>query len=99
MSHLKAPLRMALTERRGSKKIFSVDPLKDAASPALDLEALKFAATEAATRGLDDLKVWWDQISSSERTAIKPHMEEIKQKASVPPDAGQALADDVEHVS
>lgn len=84
MSHLKAPLRMALTERRGVKKIFAVEPLPDepAATFGRSLDDLKVDAEAEAAKGLDDLKAWWDRLSRADQKTIKPHMDTIKAEAA-----------------
>jgi len=96
MSGITAPMQMALTERRGAKKAYTVQPLAvppPVASPAKvsDLEALKEAATIAASSGTDALKGWFEELSNQDKAAIKPLLGEYKALAEK---AGEVSFDD-----
>lgn len=87
MSHLAAPMQIALTERRGSKKPYVVKPLveKKAAerTPEVDVDEIKRQAEEHAAIGLTSLREWFDGLIPVEKVAIKPFMEEFKKTAAL----------------
>ena len=83
MSDIPGPLTIALTETRGSKKAFTVKPLK-AGAPQVDAEAV-FAAAEAACRdGQVAWGLWWKGASKAEREAITPRLDELKAILAAP---------------
>ncbi len=95
MSHIRSVLQIPLTERRGVKKMFQVDPLPDEqpsprangnAAPSLSpevIDELRQQGEDKAAGGLDDLKEWWDGLTPAEQKAMKPHMQGIKDLAAV----------------
>jgi hypothetical protein len=82
MSHIPAPITMALTASKANRKPYTVQPLKVADPAPVDLDALKSSAAEAALSGSSGLTAWWGTLNAEEKKAVKPHMEEHKNKAA-----------------
>jgi hypothetical protein len=76
MSHIDKPLSIALTAKKGSKKVAVIQPLvvhKDAATTIL-----KRNGTEAAENGIEALEAWFKALPRDSQIKIKPEMEQLK---------------------
>jgi hypothetical protein len=96
---------MALTATKGSKKPFTVKPLKVEAAPvAIDAEKLAAFARTVASSGVAAYQTYWASLTKEQKTALLPHHEELKATAKAadePPPASDiendpTLTDDVE---
>ena len=84
MSDITGNLTVALTETRGSKKAFTVKPLKVEQSTSrasrqdtldeAEAARLKDLGDEAAERGTDAANAFWGGRSETERAALKPNV-------------------------
>ena len=99
MSHMEAPLSMALTASKGKRAAYIVRPLavgkpsKPAPKPTVeDLEASLAGLKSAAQQGTEALKKAWESMSVEEKKALLPSMAALKEeaanvgKADAPPD-------------
>lgn len=78
MSDLEAPKTLALTVTKGNKKPFVVRPLERQSE---DVGELKARAYEAAARGVEVYKSFWETLSKPERSRLAIHHEDLKAKA------------------
>ncbi len=84
MSDITGNLTMALTETRGSKKAFTVRPLKveqpakQQEQPSTDVEATFAAAKAACEDGRVSWGQWWKAATKDEKDAVKPRLEELQ---------------------
>lgn len=79
MSDIKAPVTMALTATKGSKKPFTVKPLvlaEDAA--AADQRALSDAAQEAAGKGVIAYQAFWKGLNKPRQAFLLPRHNDLK---------------------
>lgn len=74
MSHIKAPLVLALTVTRGAKKPFQVDVLRPQVS-------LLDKAKEAASWGLIAYQEFFEGLSKADKHSLLAHHEELKNAA------------------
>jgi hypothetical protein len=76
LSHIVAPVTMALTATKGNKKPFTVQPL---AVPVDHIADLNARADAAAAKGMDAYKAFWmRKMSKSDRAAIEAGHESRK---------------------
>ena len=82
LSDIKAKQTLSLTATKQSKKPFVVLPLGESKPvKTVDLETLKSKAESVLVGGSDSLRAWFSGLSNEEKLAIKPSMEEYKEKA------------------
>lgn len=87
-SHINGVQQMALTERRGAKKAYSVKPLASAPTPKaqpaanVNMEQLRMAAQENACGGTEALRAWFQSLSVDQKKAMQPEMDEYKALAA-----------------
>jgi hypothetical protein len=76
LSHIDAPLTIALTTTRASRKPYTVQPLKVATSPA----PINWAARldESSKRGLEGLQSVWKEMPNDVRANLKPRLDKLK---------------------
>lgn len=100
MSNLNESRTMALTEKKGKKGAFTVEPLQAGATtsgaPELNVAQLQTDAAIHARRGVDALGAWWTSIGPVARKALgEPFKDEMKAIAeSVTPAASNEPPDD-----
>ena len=85
VSGITEPHVLALTNKKGSRKPFTVKPLVAATSglTAQEIAQLKTAGQTAASGGMDALKAWWGSIGApSQKTLGVAFLEEMKGIAS-----------------
>jgi hypothetical protein len=87
MTGIDAPMTMALTATRASRKPYTVKPLT-IAKPADD----SAEARAVAARGTDAFRAWWSGRSKERNAHLAPILPELKQIASAA-DAADASAD------
>lgn len=81
MSHITEPHVLALTNKKGSKKSFTVRPLvAQSLEPTINVDALKAEAVESADAGMDALKTFWTSLGAAKQKAIggAEYLEELK---------------------
>lgn len=72
-SDIPEAVQIALTETRGKRKPFRVEPLAS--------ESELLAAGEAAAKlGTDGLRAWWAKLNAEDQRLMKPHVEALKAK-------------------
>lgn len=70
-SGLSQPMAMALTEKRGKRSQYRVEPLvEQRAQPSRDLQTLCDIGDSKAEEGLESLGAWWQSLQPAERKAI-----------------------------
>lgn len=74
MSHIDAPVTMALTATRANRKPYTVQPLKIA--PAFDLGAFRAEAMGKAGEGTEAFRAWYAGLNKEQKAHLKPHMDE-----------------------
>ena len=67
-SDIEAPLEIALTVKRGKRKMFRVEPLP--AEKRMTLDELMAAGEREAASGLPWLKSWWTKLSAEDRATM-----------------------------
>jgi len=72
-SDLAEPLSIALTESRGKRKPFRVEPL--VAEPAIDLQTLTDVGNSKAREGTEALRAWFTSLSKDAKAALKPTLD------------------------
>lgn len=91
MSHLEAPMSMALTASKGKRAAYIVRPLvvtepaKPAAKPkpsVADLESALAELKSAAKQGTQSLKNKWESLSIDEKKALQSSMPALKEEAA-----------------
>lgn len=91
MSHMEAPLSMALTASKGKRAAYIVRPLvmTEPAKPATkpkpsvaDLESALAELKSAAKQGTDALKSTWESLSVDEKKALQSSMPALKEEAA-----------------
>lgn len=80
MSHIDKPLTIALTAKKGSKKIAVIQPLVVVKDPVFDV--LKRNGLDAAAKGMTELEAWFKALPRESQLKIKPAMEELKGAAN-----------------
>jgi len=88
MSHITKPLKLNLTQKKGSKAYFTVQPLADAPTAPAPIDV-------ATITDLNDLAKLWKHAprDSAERTAIEARVAELKAaQTDVDPWADEAAA-------
>jgi hypothetical protein len=104
MTGITAPTALMLTNKKGSKKSFTILPLTVAtasATPApstalapAELDQLKTAGQVAASQGKDTLKAWWGGLGGVKQNQLgAPFLDELKDIAAKH-DAGPVPAGD-----
>jgi hypothetical protein len=79
MSDIDAPVTMALTASKASRKPYTVKPLVVDAMPLVDIPTLKSFGLEAAELGKDEFTKWWNSPDiKPHREALKPFMDEFQ---------------------
>lgn len=89
MSDITGNLTVALTETKGSKKAFTVRPLKveqQPSAPHVDAAAVFAAAKAACEEGQVAWALWWKSANKAEREAITPRVDELKAILARPAD-------------
>jgi hypothetical protein len=97
ISHIDGPMDIIVTETRGHKAPYRVEPLiVREAAPAENIDTLKNAGRTEAGKGKDALKAWWSGLGGVKQNQLgAPFLEELKGIASKPaPDATSDLPDD-----
>lgn len=71
-SDIAGTLELALTVKRGKRKMFRVEPLapEKVLTAARALEELTKEGDTAASQGLDSLKSWWTKLNLEDREAL-----------------------------
>ena len=80
MSHLNEPMQFALTETRGKRKQFRVEPL--AAEQPIDVQTLADIGDTKAGEGREALQAWWQSLKQPERVALKDKLVTWKEKVA-----------------
>jgi hypothetical protein len=80
MSDIGQAITMALTETRGKKKQFTVEPL--ATEQAIDTQALSDIGDTKAAEGREALQAWWQSLDNKARIALKDKLPAWKEKAA-----------------
>jgi hypothetical protein len=82
-SGITSPVTMALTDKRGSRKPYTVEPLTDDKPAApVDTAALGVALSAAASQGTAALKAAWESLAAAEKVAMKERMPALKEQAA-----------------
>lgn len=79
------PVAMALTEKRGKRSQYRVEPLakEQPKQPACDLQTLCDIGDSKAGEGLDALKAWWQSLTATDRTTLgQPRLDAWKARAA-----------------
>lgn len=81
MSHIEKPISMPLTASKGSRKLFTVQPLKiEEQRPEVDIDEAQNAARAAARKGTDAFREWWTSDAGKPcQSAAKAIMDELKE--------------------
>ena len=85
LSHLNEPMQFALTETRGKRKQFRVEPLVVEAPPAepvIDVQTLSDIGDSKASQGREALHAWWKTLGNPERAALKDKLQAWKEKVA-----------------
>ena len=80
MSDIAQPIQLALTETRGKKKLFAVEPL--ATGAPVDVQVLTDIGDTKAGEGLPALQAWWTSLSKPAQHALKDKLTAWKEKAA-----------------
>lgn len=80
VSHIDAPVTMALTATRANRKPFTVKPLIVAAPQA---DTIRDKAEDASKRGSNALRDLWDGLNNEQKIRLKPHMDGLKKQAEL----------------
>ncbi|RRJ97834.1 hypothetical protein Ga0100231_005080 [Opitutaceae bacterium TAV4] len=85
-SHIDGPFEIALTETRGKRKPFRVEPLPaEQTHSTIDPDKLaEFAqyGTEKAKEGSESLRTWWSSITKEMRQALAGKLDGWKAMAA-----------------
>lgn len=82
MSDIGQALQLALTETRGRKKLFTVEPLKpEKPADPIDLQTLSETGDAKAKEGKEALRVWWESLDSRTQHSLKTKLQSWKEKA------------------
>ena len=81
VSGIKVPITLALTEKRGSRKPYTVLPLVQP-EPNAPTPANVEKARDAASKGMAALKAFWDALDAAQQKFLKPYMGELKETAT-----------------
>lgn len=79
-SDITDPVCIALTETRGKRKPFRVEPL--VAEAEIDIQALTDVGESKAREGVDALGKWWASLPNPAKHALKANLAAWKQTAS-----------------
>lgn len=93
MSDIDKPLKLALTAAKGSKKLYTVEPLNADSKPTkkeITLEQAEELITNAANEGLKSLTEAWKKLSADQQKQLANKKDELKVIASA--------VDDIEKV-
>lgn len=90
MSGITSPENVVLTERRGKKILYRVEPLATTSAPTqtpppapqLDIEAAHAAGRQAALGGADAMREWWKN-NPQLGAACRPILDELKSIAAL----------------
>ena len=80
MSDIAQSFQLALTETRGKKKLFTVEPL--AAEQPVDVQTLADIGDTKAGEGREALQAWWQSLKHPERVALKDKLVAWKEKVA-----------------
>ena len=81
LSNIPAPMEIPLTNKRGSRKPFVVQPLKDELAP------LRKFGEDAAKSGMESLKMWWAGIGGAKQQLLgAAYLDELKKIAEAKPE-------------
>ena len=80
MSDIAQSFQLALTETRGKKKLFTVEPL--AAEQPIDVQTLADIGDTKAGEGREALQAWWQSLKQPERVALKDKLVTWKEKVA-----------------
>ena len=78
MSHIDRTLKLALTETKGKKKPFVVEPLRETTTPAAPTPAPVTDEQIAATTNTDDLRGMWSHATAEQQALIQARVAELK---------------------
>lgn len=85
LSHIDKPMKLVLALTNKSKKPYIVNPLSVVEKPkSMTIEKLQELAEDAAKLGIDDLKSWFDALSSADKKTIQPELDKYKKLATKP---------------
>jgi len=73
-SDIAGPVEIALTIKRGKKKMFHVYPLP-AIAPSFDIAAIIEGGCEAAKLGTARLREWWTDLPATARSSLKQKLD------------------------
>lgn len=96
MSHIDKDVTMALTATRANRKPFTVKPLHSVTVHAPNQAAID-AARNAAIKGTDALKAFWEGLTMAQQKSLKDLMPELKivaEKADQPPETPAPLLEE-----
>lgn len=89
-SGITQPVTLSLTKTRGKREPFVVNPLGDEAKPSVPLVdlppewetwTLEDRGTNRATKGTENLKLWWASLAKAERETLKARLDGWKEEA------------------
>lgn len=95
-SHIDGSHTMALTDKKGSRKPYTVKPLvvsapAASAAPAIDLAAARLTLTTASAKGMKVLETaWLKALTAEQRKALKDELHTFKAKAEAYDASNQA---------
>ena len=95
-SHIDGSHTMALTDKKGSRKPYTVKPLvvsapAASAAPAIDLAAARLTLTTASAKGMKALEAaWLKALTAEQRKALKDELPTFKAKAEAYDASNQA---------
>jgi hypothetical protein len=78
-SDIAEPVQIALTETRGKRKPFRVEPF---VTPTVDVKALTVAGNASAEKGTEALRGWWSGLNADERLVLKDALTAWKETAA-----------------
>lgn len=88
MSHITNTITVPLTSSKAKKKPYTVKPLLT--QETVNADALYEDGKVVASKGMDELKSWFEALSVIEKAAIKPNMDELKEIATPKDDGTEA---------
>jgi hypothetical protein len=94
MTDIKGAQTMALTETKGSKKLFTVKPLVMEMEPAGPSPELVAAAEVAASKGVAAYQTFWKALTKPQKNALLPEHERLKGIATAADEAAASATGD-----
>lgn len=94
MTDIKGAQTMALTETKGSKKLFTVKPLVMEMAPVGASPELIAGAESAAREGVTAYQTFWKALTKAQQKALLPDHERLKGIATAADEAAASVTDD-----